>query len=140
MLQIGKAAVLGAGTMGAAIAAHLSNAGIPTLLLDIAPRELNEDEQKKGLTLDAPQVRYRIVNSLFEAAKKLKPAPFMLGDNANLISLGNFEDDLHKIKDCDFVIEAIVENLEIKHKLFSEVEKAQKTGRSHRLEHERHSD
>jgi 3-hydroxyacyl-CoA dehydrogenase len=128
MLQIGKAAVLGAGTMGAAIAAHLSNAGIPTLLLDIAPRELNEDEQKKGLTLDAPQVRYRIVNSLFEAAKKLKPAPFMLGDNANLISLGNFEDDLHKIKDCDFVIEAIVENLEIKHKLFSEVEKHKKPG------------
>jgi 3-hydroxyacyl-CoA dehydrogenase len=60
MLQIGKAAVLGAGTMGAAIAAHLSNAGIPTLLLDIAPRELSEDEQKKGLSLDAPQVRYRL--------------------------------------------------------------------------------
>ncbi len=128
MLQIGKAAVLGAGTMGAAIAAHLSNAGIPTLLLDIAPRELSEDEQKKGLTLDAPQVRYRIVNSLFEAAKKLKPAPFMLNDNANLITLGNFEDDLHKIKDCDFVIEAIVENLEIKHKLFAEVEKHKKPG------------
>jgi 3-hydroxyacyl-CoA dehydrogenase len=128
MLQIGKAAVLGAGTMGAAIAAHLSNAGIPTLLLDIAPRELSEDEQKKGLTLDAPQVRYRIVNSLFDAAKKLKPAPFMLGDNANLISLGNFEDDLAKIKDCDFVIEAVVENLDIKHKLFAEVEKNMKPG------------
>ena len=126
MLQIGKAAVLGAGTMGAAIAAHLSNSGIPTLLLDIAPRELSEDEQKKGLPLDAPQVRYRIVNSLFDAAKKLKPAPFMLSDNANLISLGNFEDDLHKIKDCDFVIEAVVENLEIKHKLFAEVEKHRK--------------
>jgi 3-hydroxyacyl-CoA dehydrogenase len=128
MLQIGKAAVLGAGTMGAAIAAHLSNAGIPTLLLDIAPRELSEDEQKKGLTLDAQQVRYRIVNSLFDAAKKLKPAPFMLGDNANLISLGNFEDDLAKIKDCDFVIEAVVENLDIKHKLFAEVEKNMKPG------------
>lgn len=114
--------------MGAAIAAHLSNAGIPTLLLDIAPRELSEDEQKKGLSLDAPQVRYRIVNSLFEAAKKLKPAPFMLEGNANLISLGNFEDDLHKIKDCDFVIEAVVENLDIKHKLFAEVEKYMKPG------------
>ncbi len=114
--------------MGAAIAAHLSNAGIPTLLLDIAPRELSEDETKKGLPLDAPQVRYRIVNSLFDAAKKLKPAPFMLGDNANLISLGNFEDDLHKIKDCDFVIEAVVENLDIKHKLFAEVEKNMKPG------------
>ncbi len=128
MLQIGKAAVLGAGTMGAAIAAHLSNAGIPTLLLDIAPRELSEDETKKGLPLDAPQVRYRVVNSLFDAAKKLKPAPFMLGDNANLITLGNFEDDLHKIKDCDFVIEAVVENLDIKHKLFAEVEKHKKPG------------
>lgn len=128
MLTIKKAAVLGAGTMGAAIAAHLSNAGIPTLLLDIAPRELSEAEQQKGLPLDAPQVRYRIVNSLFEAAKKLKPAPFMLGDNANLISLGNFEDDLSKIKGCDFVIEAVVENLEIKHKLFSDVEKNMKPG------------
>ncbi|MEJ7861304.1 MAG: 3-hydroxyacyl-CoA dehydrogenase/enoyl-CoA hydratase family protein [Pyrinomonadaceae bacterium] len=128
MLQIGKAAVLGAGTMGAAIAAHLSNAGIPTLLLDIAPRELNEDESAKGLPLDAPQVRYRVVNSLFDAAKTLKPAPFMLADNANLITLGNFEDDLHKIKDCDFVIEAIVENLDIKHKLFAEVEKHKKPG------------
>ncbi len=127
-MNIGKAAVLGAGTMGAAIAAHLSNAGIPTLLLDIAPRELSEDETKKGLPLDAPQVRYRIVNSLFDAAKKLKPAPFMLGDNANLISLGNFEDDLHKLKDCDFVIEAVVENLDIKHKLFAEVEKNMKSG------------
>ncbi|MDQ3131959.1 MAG: 3-hydroxyacyl-CoA dehydrogenase/enoyl-CoA hydratase family protein [Acidobacteriota bacterium] len=128
MLQIRKAAVLGAGTMGAAIAAHLSNAGIPTLLLDIAPRELSEEQQKKGLPLDSPQVRYHIVNSLFDAAKKLKPAPFMLGDNANLISLGNFEDDLHKIKDCDFVIEAVVENLDIKHKLFAEVEKYMKPG------------
>ena len=128
MLNVKKAAVLGAGTMGAAIAAHLSNAGIPTLLLDIAPRELSPEHEAKGLPLDAPQVRYHIVNSLFEAAKKLKPAPFMLADNANLISLGNFEDDLEKLKDCDFVIEAVVENLDIKHKLFSEVEKNMKAG------------
>ena len=93
MLLIKKAAVLGAGTMGAGIAAHLSNAGIPTLLLDIAPRG------EEGAT-----DRNQIVKSLFDAAKKLKPAPFMLADNANLISLGNFEDDLHTIKDCDFVI------------------------------------
>jgi 3-hydroxyacyl-CoA dehydrogenase len=126
MLRINKAAVLGAGTMGAAIAAHLSNAGISTLLLDVAPSELTGDEKAKGLSLDAREVRCRIVNSLFEAAKKLKPAPFMLADNANLISLGNFEDDLYKIKDCDFVIEAVVENLEIKHKLFAEVEKHRK--------------
>lgn len=127
-LNIRKAAVLGAGTMGAGIAAHLSNAGIPTLLLDIAPSELTPDEEKKGLTLESPAVRNRIVNSLFDAAKKLKPAPFMLGDNAKLISTGNFTDDLVKLKDCDFVIEAVVENVDIKHKLFAEVEKHRKPG------------
>jgi len=127
-MNITKAAVLGAGTMGAGIAAHLSNAGIPTLLLDIAPSELTEAEAAKGLTLESPQVRNRIVNSLFDAAKKLKPAPFMLGDNAKLITTGNFTDDLAKIKDCDFVIEAVVENLEIKHKLYAEVDKYRKPG------------
>lgn len=128
MMRIGKAAVLGAGTMGAGIAAHLANAGIPTLLLDIAPKELLPEEEKKGLTAESKTVRNRIVISLFEASKKLKPAPFMLGDNANLISLGNFEDDLAKIKDCDLVIEAVVENLDIKHKIFGEVEKHRKPG------------
>lgn len=116
MLNIGKAAVLGAGTMGAAIAAHLSNAGIPTLLLDIAPRE--EDAKDKN----------SIVKSLWEAAKKLKPAPFMLAENANLITLGNFDEDMPKLKDCDFVIEAVVERLDIKHKIFGEVEKYRKPG------------
>ena len=76
--------------MGAGIAAHLANAGIPVLLLDMAPNELTADEQAKGLALDSPKVRNRIVNSLFEAAKKLKPAPFMLGDNAKLITTGNW--------------------------------------------------
>ncbi|MBP7476315.1 MAG: 3-hydroxyacyl-CoA dehydrogenase/enoyl-CoA hydratase family protein [Pyrinomonadaceae bacterium] len=127
-MNITKAAVLGAGTMGAGIAAHLSNAGIPTLLLDIAPSELTEAEAAKGLTLESRQVRNRIVNLLFDAAKKLKPAPFMLGDNAKLITTGNFTDDLAKIKDCDFVIEAVVENLEIKHKLYAEVDKYRKPG------------
>src|SRR5438477_10495112 len=89
-LTIGKAAVLGAGTMGAGIAAHLANAGIPTLLLDIAPSELTPEELAKGLTLDSPQVRNRIVNSLFEASKKLKPAAYMLADNSRLITTGNF--------------------------------------------------
>ena len=116
MLNIGKAAVLGAGTMGAGIAAHLANAGIPTLLLDIAPRE------------EGAKDKNAIVKSLFEAAKKLKPAPFMLAENANLISLGNFDDDMAKLKDCDFVIEAVVERLDIKHKVFAEVEKYRKPG------------
>jgi len=127
-LTVRKAAVLGAGTMGAAIAAHLSNAGIPTLLLDIAPNQLTPDEEARGLTLDSPKVRNRIVSQLFEASKKMKPAPFMLGKNATLISIGNFADDMPKIKDCDLVIEAVVENLEIKHKLFADVEKHRKPG------------
>jgi 3-hydroxyacyl-CoA dehydrogenase len=126
--NVTKAAVLGAGTMGAGIAAHLANAGIPVLLLDIAPNELTEVEAAKGLTLESPHVRNRIVNSLFEAAKKLKPAPFMLGDNAKLIKTGNFTDDLVNLKDCDFVIEAVVENLEIKHKIYAEVERHRKPG------------
>jgi 3-hydroxyacyl-CoA dehydrogenase len=125
-MTITKAAVLGAGTMGAGIAAHLANAGIPTLLLDIAPRELTPEEESKGLTLDSSQVKNRVVGSLFDASKKLRPAPFMLGDNAKLISLGNFSDDMPKLKDCDLVIEAVVENLDIKHKVFAEVEKYRK--------------
>lgn len=125
-MLIKKAAVLGAGTMGAAIAAHLANAGVPTLLLDIAPNELLPAEEAKGLSLESPQVRDRIVESLFAAAKKLKPAPFMSLGNAKLITLGNFTDDLAKIGDCDLVIEAVVENLDIKHKLFTEVDKHRK--------------
>ena len=127
-MNITKAAVLGAGTMGAGIAAHLANAGIPTLLLDVAPSELTAEEQSKGLTLESPEVKNRIVQDLFEASKKLKPAPFMLADNAKLISLGNFTDDMPKLRDCDLVIEAVVENLEIKHKVFAEVEKNRKPG------------
>src|SRR5947207_8419583 len=88
-----QAAVLGAGTMGAGIAAHLANAGIPTLLLDIAPNELAPEEQARGLTLESPAVRNRIVSSLFESAKKLRPAPYMVAENARLITTGNFTDD-----------------------------------------------
>ena len=125
-MLIKKAAVLGAGTMGAAIAAHLSNAGVETLLLDIAPKELSPDEEKRGLSLDDRKVRNRIVTSLFDAAKKLKPAPFMSLANTKLITLGNFTDDLAKLGECDLVIEAVVENLDIKHKLFAEVDKFRK--------------
>ncbi|HEX8197450.1 MAG TPA: 3-hydroxyacyl-CoA dehydrogenase/enoyl-CoA hydratase family protein [Pyrinomonadaceae bacterium] len=114
MLQIGKAAVLGAGTMGAAIAAHLANAGVPTILLDIAPQ--GEADKNK------------IVRAGYEGLKKARPAAYMNNDNANLLSVGNFEDDLSKIKDCDFVIEAVVENLELKRKLYEQVEKYRKPG------------
>ena len=128
MRRIAKAAVLGAGTMGAQIAAHLANAGVPTLLLDIAPRELTPDEQKKGLTLESPQVRNRIARSGFEAAKNGKPAAFFTPDNAALVATGNFDDDLAKLKDRDLIIEAVVENLDIKRSLYERVEQHRKPG------------
>src|SRR5918997_260464 len=94
MLRFEKAAVLGAGTMGAQIAAHLANAGIPTLLLDIAPKELTPEEAAKGLKLESREVRARIARAGLEAAKRAKPAAFFNKDAARLVSAGNFEDDL----------------------------------------------
>ena len=127
-MRIEKAAVLGAGTMGAQIAAHLANAGIPTLLLDIAPRELTPEDQAKGLTLESNEVRNRIARSGFEAAKKAKPAAFFVPDAAALVSIGNFEDDLGKLKNCDLIIEAVVENLDIKRSLYERVEQHRRPG------------
>src|SRR5258707_11738080 len=103
MMRIERAAVLGAGTMGAQIAAHLANAGIPTLLLDIAPRELTADEQAKGLTLESKEVRNRIARGGLEAAKKAKPAAFFAADFAALVRVVSFDADLAKLKDCDFI-------------------------------------
>src|ERR687885_542924 len=128
MIRFEKAAVLGAGTMGAQIAAHLANAGIPTLLLDIAPTELTPEEQAKGLTLESREVRDRIARAGLEAAKKAKPAAFFTADAAANVSVGNFDDDLARIKDCDIIIEAVVENLEIKRRLFERVEKFRRPG------------
>ncbi|HKX29226.1 MAG TPA: 3-hydroxyacyl-CoA dehydrogenase NAD-binding domain-containing protein [Blastocatellia bacterium] len=122
-MQIKKAAVLGAGVMGAQIAAHLANAGIPCLLLDIVPRELTPEEQARGLTLESRQVRNRIAQAGLDAAKKAKPAAFYSPEAANLVTPGNFDDDLPKLKDCDWVIEAIIENLQIKRSLFERVER-----------------
>jgi len=114
--------------MGATIAAHLANAGIPTLLLDIAPRELTPDEAAKGLTLDSPQVKNRIARAGYEGLNKTRPAAYMSGDNAKLLTFGNFDDDMAELGDRDLVIEAVVENLAIKHKIFAEVEKNRKPG------------
>jgi 3-hydroxyacyl-CoA dehydrogenase len=128
MLRIEKAAVLGAGTMGAQIAAHLANAGIPTLLLDIAPKEAPPEEAARGLTPEPRGARDQIARAGLEAAKKAKPAAFFTPEAAALVSAGNFEDDLPRIKDCDIVIEAVVENLEIKRRLFERVEQHRKPG------------
>ncbi|MBP7126216.1 3-hydroxyacyl-CoA dehydrogenase/enoyl-CoA hydratase family protein [Myxococcota bacterium] len=121
--RVEKAAVLGAGVMGSGIAAHLANAGIPCLLLDIVPPNLT-DEEKKDRT-----ARNRFALNGIETAKKFKPAPLFYHEKlAALVTVGNFEDDLDKISECDLVIEVVVENLEIKRNLFKKIEPLLKWG------------
>ncbi|MDD1668147.1 MAG: 3-hydroxyacyl-CoA dehydrogenase family protein, partial [Methanomicrobiales archaeon] len=120
MKRINKVAVLGAGVMGATIAAHLANAGIRTLLLDIVPKEPNDAEKGAGLTLNDKAVRNRIAANGLEGLKKMKPAAFFIPGYAASIEVGNFEDDMARLKECDWVIEVVVENMAIKKKLFTE--------------------
>lgn len=120
--HVNKAAVIGAGTMGAALAAHLANAGVPVTLLDIVPRELTDKEREKGLTLNDAQVRNRIVVQGFEAAQKSRPASFFSSDQHALVKVGNLEDDFSAVAEADWVIEAIVENLEIKQSLMERID------------------
>lgn len=126
--QIKKAAVLGSGVMGSGIAAHLANIGIPTLLLDIVPRELTEDEQKRSLTLADKAVRNRISQTALQKLLKQKPAPLTSRQNLALIEAGNFEDDLPRLAEVDWIIEVVVENLSIKQQLFTKVDQYRKPG------------
>jgi 3-hydroxyacyl-CoA dehydrogenase len=126
--SIDQAAVLGAGTMGAHIAAHLANAGIACYLLDMVPTELNAEEQRKGLTLEDVRVRNRIVLAGLEAAKKSRPAAFFTPETARLITVGNFEDNLAWCGQVDWIIEGVVENLEVKRKLLERVEAVRRPG------------
>ncbi|NUL81454.1 MAG: enoyl-CoA hydratase/isomerase family protein [Armatimonadetes bacterium] len=118
----GFAVVLGAGTMGAQIAAHLANVGWRALLLDIPGGEPTPDEAAKGLTATSPEVRNRPAIQGLAKAKKLKPAPFYHEKFADRIQFGNFDDDLPKIKDADWVIEAIVERSDIKRQMWDKVQ------------------
>lgn len=118
---IRKVAVLGAGLMGSQIAAHLANVGIPSLLLDIVPKELAPDEAKKGLTLESPAVRNRFATSALQKLATMKPSPVYTKEALELITPGNFEDDLAKVAGVDWVVEAIVENLAIKQDLWKRV-------------------
>ena len=120
--RVNHAVVVGAGTMGAAIAAHLANAGVPVTLLDIIPGELTPEEEKQGLTLDDKVVRNRIVNQGLEGALKSRPASFFAPDLADLVQVGNLEDDFDVVGETDWVIEAIIENLEIKQKLMARID------------------
>jgi 3-hydroxyacyl-CoA dehydrogenase len=110
---IRKVAVLGAGTMGSRIAAHVANAGLPVVLLDIATAETDATASK--------QERNKIVLSAIDGLKKSKPAAFYVGDNVRLITPGNFDDDMALIADCDWIVEAVAENLQIKHALYAKV-------------------
>src|SRR5688572_13847468 len=126
--SIKKVAVLGSGVMGSAIACHYANVGCEVLLLDIAPKELTDEEKKKGLALDSKAVKNRIVQSSLEKSIKSNPAPLMSKKFASRVSIGNFDDDMSKIKNVDWTIEVVVENLDIKKKVFEQVEKFRKPG------------
>ncbi len=128
MAKIKRAAVIGAGVMGAAIAGHLANVGIPTYLLDIVPRELNEKEKAKGLTLEDRAVRNRLAQAGKDRLLKEKPAPLYSKEVADLITVGNLEDDLELLGEVDWIVEAVVENLQIKKDLFARIEKVWKPG------------
>ena len=121
MLTIKKAAVIGAGNMGAQIAAHLANVGIPSLLLDVAPGELTPEEEKRSLTLAHPDVRNRVTKTLFERAKRLSPTPFFVPEAAKLIRLGNVEDNLADLKDADWIIEVVLERAELKRAIHAKI-------------------
>lgn len=125
---IKKVAVLGSGVMGSRIACHFANIGVEVLLLDIVPRELNEKEQAKGLSLEHPAVRNRIVNDSLTFALKSNPSPIYSKKYAQRIDTGNFDDNMKDIGSCDWVIEVVIENLEIKKSVYESVEKHRRPG------------
>lgn len=119
---IRKAAVIGSGIMGSGIAAHLANVGISCLLLDVVPKQLTEEEAVKGLTLENPAVRNRLALSAIAKLAKTKPAPLYDNSFASRITAGNLEDDLSKLAQVDWIIEVVVENLEVKKGLLQKIE------------------
>lgn len=120
--NINRAVVIGSGTMGAAIAAHLANAGILVTLLDIVPSQLSVEEESQGLSLADPQVRNRIVQEGLKRALQSRPASFFSPENARLVKTGNLDDDFQVVATADWVIEVIVENLEIKRQLMARID------------------
>ena len=120
--QIHRAVVIGAGTMGASIAAHLANAGLPVTLLDIVPNKLTAKEESNGKSLSDHEVRNRIVREGLERALKSRPSSFFTPEHAVLVSTGNLEDDFDVVGEADWIIEAIIENLEIKRQLMDRID------------------
>ena len=126
--NIRKVAVLGSGVMGSRIACHFANIGMEVLLLDIVPKELLPAETAKGLTLDSKFVRNRIVNQSLETAVKSNPSPIYSKSFVKRISTGNFDDNMSDIASCDWIIEVVVERLDIKKSVFERVEQYRKPG------------
>ena len=126
--HIKRVAVLGSGVMGSRIACHFANIGCEVVLLDIVPNEITSDEAKKGLTLESKAVRNRIVDGALQFALKSNPSPIYRKSFASRIITGNFEDDLSKISSCDWIIEVVIERLDIKLQLFEKVEKYRTPG------------
>lgn len=128
MRRINKVAVLGSGVMGSRIACHFANAGIAVYLLDIAPKQLNELEQRSDLSLDDKRVKNRIVNDALKQTLSANPSAVFTKQTSKLITTGNFDDNLNWIAECDWIIEVVVENLGIKQSLFERVEQFRKSG------------
>ena len=126
--HINKVAVIGSGIMGSGIACHFANIGVEVLLLDIVPRELTEKEKAMGLTLEDQVVRNRLVNESLAAALKSKPSPIYHQKFASRISTGNLEDDISKVAKVDWIIEVVVERLDIKKMVFENIEKHRTPG------------
>ncbi len=126
--NINKVAVLGSGVMGSRIACLFAGIGVRVLLLDIPPKELTEAEKKKGLAIDSPVVKNRIVNEALAAAVKSSPSPLYSKDDLKNITTGNFEDNMKDIASTDWIIEVVVERLDIKKLVFEQVEKFRKPG------------
>jgi 3-hydroxyacyl-CoA dehydrogenase len=123
---IKKVAVLGSGIMGSRIACHFANIGVSVLLLDIVPKELTEEETKKGITKDHPAFKNRIVDASLKNTLQSKPSSLYSQSGISFIQTGNFTDNLSKISECDWIIEVVIENLGIKKQLYDEVEKYRK--------------
>jgi len=126
--HINKIAILGSGVMGSRIACHFANIGCEVLLLDIVPKELNDLEKAKYVSVESKTFRNRIVNDALGFALKSNPSPIYSKKFTTRIETGNFEDDMAKIADCDWIMEVVVERLDIKKIIFDQVEKHRKPG------------
>ena len=126
--RIKKIAIIGSGIMGSGIACHFANIGVEVLLLDIVPKELNDNEKAKGLTLEDKTVRNRLVNDALMAALKSKPSPIYNQKFAQRITTGNLEDDIAKVAEVDWIMEVVVERLDIKKMVFENLEKHRTPG------------